>query len=158
MTIVCGIDPGTIKLGLGIIAWDGRTPTYIAAETISAPASWPREKRLATIHRDLRTALLEQAEMPTVAGLETQFTKKNVKSALAIAEGRGIAQVAAYDAGIRNFRPFPPATVKLRVTGKGNASKELVALWVKTILRLHNTPDPDAADALAIAICAARSS
>lgn len=156
--IVCGIDPGTIKLGLGIVSWDGRTPTFIAAETISAPTSWPRQKRLAMILHDLRSALLEQVELPTIAGLETQFTGKNIRSALALAEGRGVAQAAAYDAGITVFKEFPPATVKLRVAGRGNASKEEVALWVKTILRLKSAPAPDAADALAVAICAARAS
>lgn len=156
---IAGIDPGSIKAGLGIIETDGRTIRYIAAETISAPARLPRVERLAQICADLEQAIREFA--PEIVALETQFAPKpgkrgGVQTALAIAGARAAAEMAAWRAGVRRFDEFAPASVKAAVGAGGRASKDLVSTFVTRLLGLAKTPEPDAGDALAIAIAAAR--
>ncbi len=151
---ILGLDPGTLRLGYGVI--DHRGPgrhDYVDCGVLSAPARAPREARLLTIGRDLRELLLEIE--PDVVAMEQAFYGKNVQATLALGEARGVALFVAQEQGLAPVG-YPPARVKQVVTGRGAASKVQIGFFVRALLKLRRTPSPDAADALAIALCHAR--
>lgn len=159
MIRIAGIDPGTLRAGLGVIDCDGRTIRYVTAETITAPARLPRVERLASIAEELEQALREFR--PEIVALETQYVpskdqRGGVQTALAVAGARAAAEMAAWRAGVRRFAAFAPSSVKASVGAGGRADKALVGHFVSRLLGLSGTLDPDAGDALAIAIAAAR--
>jgi crossover junction endodeoxyribonuclease RuvC len=151
---ILGIDPGTLRLGYGVIDQlaPGRT-SYVDCGVITAPARQAREARLLTIGRDLRDLLAEIR--PDVVAMEQAFFGKNVQATLALGEARGVALFIAQEAGLP-LAGYPPARVKQIVTGRGAAAKVQVGFFVKALLGLRRAPETDAADALAIAICHAR--
>ena len=147
---VLGIDPGTLRLGYGVVEHDGGvTLRYVECGVITAPASAPRPTRLAEIGRGLRELLVELR--PDVVAMEEAFFGKNVQSTLALGEARGVAIFVAGDQGL-TVSGYAPATVKQAVVGHGRATKEQVGYLVRALLSLRRVPEPDAADALAIAI------
>jgi crossover junction endodeoxyribonuclease RuvC len=151
---ILGIDPGTLRLGYGVIACQGPAEMrYIECGVITAPARQPRPERLAEIGRGLRELLAELR--PDAVAMEEAFYGKNVQSTLALGEARGVALFVAAEHGV-TVSGYPPATVKQAVVGHGRATKEQIGFLVRALLSLRRTPEPDAADALAIAICHAR--
>lgn len=151
---ILGIDPGTLRLGYGVVESVGATEVrYVECGVITAGARQARASRLAEIGGALRELLRELR--PEVMAMEEVFFGKNVQSTLALGEARGVALLVAGEAGLR-VAGYPPATVKQTVVGHGRASKEQVAFLVRALLSLRRTPSADAADALAIAICHAR--
>jgi crossover junction endodeoxyribonuclease RuvC len=151
---VLGIDPGTLRLGYGVVEHDGgATIRYVECGVISAPASQPRHARLAEIGRCLRELLVELR--PDAVAMEEAFYGKNVQSTLALGEARGVALFVAGEQGL-TVSGYAPATVKQAVVGNGRATKDQIGYLVRALLSLRRTPAPDAADALAIAICHAR--
>lgn len=151
---VLGIDPGTLRLGYGVVEHDGAaTIRYVECGVISAPASQPRHARLAEIGRGLRELLVELR--PDAVAMEEAFYGKNVQSTLALGEARGVALFVAGEQGL-TVSGYAPATVKQAVVGNGRATKDQIGYLVRALLSLRRTPEPDAADALAIAICHAR--
>jgi crossover junction endodeoxyribonuclease RuvC len=151
---ILGIDPGTLRLGYGIVdhLGPGRT-VYVDCGVITASAAAARELRLLTIGRDLRELLAEVR--PDVVAMEQAFFGKNVQATLALGEARGVALFVAQEQGAL-LAGYPPAQVKQIVTGQGGAAKTQVGFFVKALLGLRRVPEADAADALAIALCHAR--
>jgi crossover junction endodeoxyribonuclease RuvC len=151
---VLGIDPGTVRLGYGLVdLLPGGKLRYVECGVIAANPRANRYARLAEIGRSLRE--LCQEARPTVMAMEEAFFGKNVQSTLALGEARGAAMLVAADAGL-SLAGYSPATVKKMVTGHGRASKEQIGYLVRALLGLRRIPAPDAADALALAICHAR--
>jgi crossover junction endodeoxyribonuclease RuvC len=151
---ILGIDPGTLRLGYGVIDRVGPARiTYVECGVISAPAKQQRSERLATIGRGLRE-LMEELR-PDAVAMEEAFFGKNVQSTLALGEARGVALFVTAERGLP-VAGYAPARVKSTVVGHGRASKEQIGFLVRALLSLRRTPAPDAADALAIAICHAR--
>jgi crossover junction endodeoxyribonuclease RuvC len=147
---VLGVDPGSRVCGYGIIAVDApRRYRYVECGVLTAPARAPAEARLAEIARCLRELVAEAA--PDALAVEDVFSHVNVRSALALAQARGIVLAVAGMAGLPVFS-YAPASVKKAVTGRGRASKDQVARMVRVLIGLRRTPTSDAADALAVAI------
>jgi crossover junction endodeoxyribonuclease RuvC len=151
---VLGIDPGTLRLGYGVVEHDGgSTLRYVECGVITAPAHEPRPARLAEIGRGLRELLLEVR--PNAVAMEEAFYGKNVQSTIALGEARGVAIFVASEQGLSVSGCAPPV-IKQSVVGSGRATKDQIGFLVRALLSLRRTPAPDAADALAIAICHAR--
>jgi crossover junction endodeoxyribonuclease RuvC len=153
---ILGIDPGSSRLGYGVIECEGAGASsvrYVECGVISAPARHARATRLGEIGRGLREVMAEVR--PDVVAMEEAFFGPNVQSTLALGEARGVAIFVASELGLA-VAGYPPATVKQTVVGHGRATKQQVSYLVRALLALRRTPAPDAADALAIAICHAR--
>ena len=153
---ILGIDPGSLRLGYGVIECAGpgaSKVTYVECGVISGSARDARPVRLAEIGRGLRDLMAEVR--PDAVAMEEAFYGTNVQSTLALGEARGVAIFVASEHGL-TITGYPPATVKQTVVGHGRATKEQVGFLVRALLALRRTPEPDAADALAIAICHAR--
>lgn len=149
-----GIDPGTLRLGYGVVERLGPAVVhYVECGVISAPAHHSRAQRLVEIGRGLRELVLELR--PDCVAMEEAFFGKSVQAAMALGEARGVALLVAGEAGLMVVG-YSPATVKKSVVGHGRASKDQIAYLVRATLRLRRLPPSDAADALAIAICHAR--
>ena len=154
-TRVLGIDPGTLRLGYGVVEHDGRAALrYVPSAGSSPPRRATRSPvRLAEIGRGLRELLRELR--PHAVAMEEAFFGKNVQSTIALGEARGVALFVAAEEGL-TVNGYTPATVKQAVVGHGRATKDQIGYLVRALLSLRRTPEPDAADALAIAICHAR--
>ena len=151
---ILGIDPGTLRLGYGVVETFGPAVVrYVECGVITAPAHHPRAARLTEIGRGLRELIAELR--PDAIAMEEVFAGKNVQSMLALGEARGVALLIAGEANL-TVAGYPPATVKKAVVGHGRATKDQIAYLVRATLRLRRVPSPDAADALAIALCHAR--
>jgi len=148
---VFGIDPGTLVCGYGVIEMDGPDLRTIDFGIVRAPARRPLHERLKVIHEGL--AALLARHRPDVVAVEGVFHGVNPRTAIKIGEGRGVALLAASQAGLE-VAEYSPATVKKAVVGQGHADKNQVQQMVRVVLGLSDVPQPDdAADALAIAIC-----
>jgi crossover junction endodeoxyribonuclease RuvC len=148
---IFGIDPGSERTGYGCVETDGSRHRVVAcgAITTPAPASFPQ--KLLNIHTRL-AALLEDCR-PDCVAIEGLFHAANVRSALRLGHARGVAMLAASEAGL-TIVEYSPAEIKRAVVGYGRAEKQQVQQMVKLILGLAVAPAPhDAADALAVAIC-----
>lgn len=147
---ILGLDPGSRVCGYGVIESDaaGRL-RYIECGVLTAPESRPMEQRLGEIARGLREVIDELS--PTVAAVEDVFSHQNVRSALALAQARGMALAVLGMAGIA-VSSYPPATVKKAVSGSGGAAKDQIARMVQALIGLRSLPRADATDALAVAI------
>lgn len=153
--IIIGIDPGFADMGYGVIAFKNGQIAPLAWGSIKTLPSLVFEKRLAFLYSELQK-LLDKYK-PSIVGIEKLFFSKNTKTAMDVAEARGVIRVCLEHANIP-AREFFPAEIKIAVCGSGNASKNAVQKMTKTLLRLNEIPKPDdAADALAIAITGAYS-
>jgi crossover junction endodeoxyribonuclease RuvC len=151
---ILGIDPGSLRLGYGVIDRIGPAQlSYVECGVISAPARMERAERLTSIGRGLRE-LLEELH-PDEAAMEQAFFGKNIQSTLALGEARGVATFIVNDKGIK-VTGYAPARIKRTVVGHGAATKQQIGYLVRALLSLRRVPESDAADALAIAICHAR--
>jgi len=151
--IILGIDPGTAMLGYGIVERTGPRLRAIDYGVIKTSATLSLPERLEAIYLAL-TDLIE-LHAPVLVGVERLFFTKNVQTAFAVGQARGVVLLAAalHDLEIREATPNE---VKVATAGHGSASKEQVARMVQAILGLPEVPTPDdASDALAIAICVA---
>jgi len=149
---VLGIDPGTRVVGWGVVESRGSAHRAVAWGALRAPASLDVPRRLRVLHEGLRALIAEHR--PDRVAVEEAFFGKGARAALALGEGRGAAILAAALADVPVVQ-FPPATVKKSVTGRGAAAKGQVGAMVRVLLGLPSIPEPaDAADALAVAICA----
>jgi len=148
--VVLGIDPGSLTTGYGIIQSDGRRHRVLALGCLRTRPGASLPQRLATMHRGLQ-AVLEQ-HRPQEAAVEATFYGKNAHSALVMGHARGVCLLALEQAGCRLFE-YSPLEVKKAVVGQGRADKRQVAFMVRAVLGLRASPPPDAADALAVALC-----
>lgn len=147
---VMGIDPGLASTGYGIIAVRGSRLRCVDYGVIHTPPGEAQGNRLLAIF-DRLTELIT-AYRPAAAGIETLYFAKNVTSALAVSQARGVTLLALAQADIPVFE-YAPNAIKKAVTGIAQAEKEQVQLTVKILLGLKAIPQPNhAADALAAAI------
>jgi crossover junction endodeoxyribonuclease RuvC len=156
MRIVMGIDPGVASTGFGVLRIAGGRMTAIDAGVIEAPPGGPLARRLARIH-EAASELVGWHE-PEALALEDLYFGRNVRSAMAVGQARGVVMLAAATSGIDCF-DYTPQAVKMSVCGSGAAGKQQVQHMVGTLLGLAGPPPSDhAADALAVAICHASQS
>ena len=149
--LVLGIDPGTAITGYGLVRSDGEALSLVDYGVITTPSDRAMPERLQMIHREL-TSLIE-GHQPTDVALEELFFAKNVRTALNVGQARGVAILAAADAGLK-VHEYTPLQVKQAVVGYGRATKDQIQQMVKMLLGLDFVPQPDdAADAIALAIC-----
>jgi crossover junction endodeoxyribonuclease RuvC len=152
---IFGIDPGADRTGYGCLDTDGTRHRIVTSGAIAARASASFPEKLLQIHHRLSELLVECR--PETVAIESLFFAVNVKSALKLAHARGVAVLAAVEAGIA-VAEYSPAEIKRAVVGYGRAEKPQIQQMVKLILGLPAVPTPhDAADALAVAICHAHS-
>ena len=148
---IFGIDPGSQRTGYGCIETIGSRHHLVIFGSLSAPARSTFPEKLKHIHGGL-SALLA-AHRPDCVAVETIFYSRNVRSALKLGHARGIALLAASEAGVPVVE-YAPAEIKRAVVGYGRAEKHQVQHMIKLLLGLDAAPSPhDAADALAVAIC-----
>ncbi|MCX7125231.1 MAG: crossover junction endodeoxyribonuclease RuvC [Gammaproteobacteria bacterium] len=149
MSIIIGIDPGSIRTGFGVIKSEKQNLTHIAHGTINAKGdSIPQ--RLHYIYRELCEIII--AHKPDQAAIEEVFMQVNVQSALKLGQARGAALVALAGYALP-IAEYSPREIKKTAAGYGAASKEQIQFMVRAQLKLSANPQADAADALAIAIC-----
>jgi crossover junction endodeoxyribonuclease RuvC len=148
---VLGIDCGTERTGYGVIDTDGRSHRLVAAGVVTTSPKDPMHVRLAVIARGLRRLIEEH--VPAAAAVEDVFYAVNVKTALKLAQVRGVALLTVAEAGLE-LAEFSPLEIKTSVVGYGRAEKQQVQMMVKSLLHLdRDVESEDAADALAAAIC-----
>ena len=148
---IFGIDPGSERTGYGCIEVIGSRHHLVICGSITAPAHSTFPEKLRHIHAGL-VALLAR-HRPDCVAVETIFYARNVRSALKLGHARGVALLAASEAGLPVVE-YAPAEIKRAVVGYGRAEKHQVQQMVKLLLGLDAPPSPhDAADALAVAIC-----
>ena len=152
---ILGIDPGVAIVGFGVVDSEGGTQHMVQYGAINTPANTPLAARLVQIEQDLME-LLDQFKPDEVA-IEELFFSKNITTGIAVAHARGVILATVEKAGIPLYE-YTPMQVKQAVVGYGLAEKNQVMDMTKRLLKLRSVPKPDdAADALAIAICHARS-
>lgn len=153
--IVLGIDPGTAATGYGIVERNGSHLRLLDFGCLETTPAQVLAVRLLEIHRAV--AELIEEHQPQVVGVERLFFNRNVQTAFAVGQARGVVLLAAAQAGLSVFE-YGPHEVKMAVTGYGRADKRQVQRMVQAVLGMDALPRPDdAADALAVAICTAHS-
>ena len=152
---ILGIDPGIATVGFGVIESEGSKLMLVNYGVITTPANTSLSSRLDRIYDDI-TELIATFS-PDAIACEELFFNTNITTGIAVAHGRGVLLLACYKAGVPAFE-YTPLQVKQSVVGYGRAEKKQVIYMVKRLLNMKTAPKPDdAADALAIAICHARS-
>lgn len=146
---ILGVDPGSRVCGYGVIDECDGALAYVECGVLTAPEDRPMEQRLGEIARGLREVIAELS--PGVVAVEDVFTYQNPRSALALAQARGMALAVIGLAGLR-VTSYAPALVKKALTGSGTAGKEQLARMVQALIGLRSLPRADASDALAVAI------
>ena len=153
---ILGIDPGYGITGFGIVEAQGQQLQLLQYGAITTPAGTDFPVRLQMIYNDM-TELLRLSK-PDAVAIEELFFGQNVTTGIGVAQSRGVILLAVAQAGVPVFQ-YKPMQVKQSVVGYGGATKHQVQEMTKRILHLQATPKPDdAADAIAIALCHARSS
>lgn len=152
---ILGIDPGIAIVGFGLIESNRGSVRMLQYGAVTTEAGLPLATRLVQIENDM-TALIAQLKPDEIA-VEELFFSKNITTGIAVAHGRGVILCTAERLGVPIFE-YTPMQVKQAVAGYGLADKKQVMDMTKRLLKLKAVPKPDdAADALALAICHARS-
>lgn len=152
--IILGIDPGTATTGFGIIRKQ-KNGSWLPIDfgVITTEKNMPDHERLRVLAQDLE--VLVQTHGPVVAGVEKLYFEKNAKTAITVAQARGVVLQTLAKLGVEVWE-FTPLEVKSTLTGFGKADKKQMQFMVKHTFGLTVTPKPDdAADALAVALCCA---
>lgn len=147
---VLGIDPGSHITGYGIVEHEAGTLRHVDNGGIRLDAHLPLPRRLQGIYAEL-TAIIARYQ-PDIAVVENIFIAKNARSSLMLGHARGVAILAASEAGL-SVAEYQPSEVKQAVVGQGQATKHQVQQMVRMILGLPEIAFEDASDALAVAIC-----
>lgn len=150
MALILGIDPGSYLTGWAVLHQEGRQLARVDSGTISLPAKALLSQRLAVLQQRIEH-LLDHLK-PQVLAIEDIFTHRNVRSALALGQARGVILAVAgrHDLPVH---AYPPATVKRAVCGHGRAQKDQIQRMVQVMLTLPGLSPEDESDAMAIAIC-----
>ena len=148
--LILGIDPGTQYLGLGLVERRGGRHVHLAHFLLEPRLHGELPEKLAYIHQGI--AEIIRVHRPDEVAVEGVFYAKNARSAIILAHARGVALLAAAQAGLKVFE-YPPASVKRAVGASGAAGKESVTRMVCTLLGLEKIERADCADALAVALC-----
>ena len=152
---ILGIDPGIAIVGFGLIESNRGSVQMLQYGAVTTEAGLPLATRLVQIENDM-AALIAQLKPDEIA-IEELFFSKNITTGIAVAHGRGVILCTAERQGVPIFE-YTPMQVKQAVAGYGLADKKQVMDMTKRLLKLKAVPKPDdAADALAIAMCHARS-
>ncbi len=153
---ILGIDPGLATVGFSIVDVEKSKMKLVTCGVISTPAHTSLSSRLDRIFEDMNELI--SSFSPDVMSIEELFFNTNITTGIAVAHARGVILLSAYRAGVQVFE-YTPLQVKQAVVGYGRAEKNQVIDMVRRILVLPAAPKPDdAADAVALAICHARSS
>ncbi len=148
---VLGVDPGVSALGLGTVGRRDRRPVVLAAETVRTPTHLPESERLRLLYEAVRDAI--SAHRPGSVAIERIAWNKNQVSAMAVARATGVVLLAAAEADL-DVEEYGSLEVKMAVTGQGNADKAQVRDALERFHGLQDLPnEPDAVDAVAIALC-----
>jgi len=151
--IILGLDPGFADLGYGVIEVGAGRDRCLTYGSIKTPAGMPMEERLCRVYADLAALIVKWH--PEASAIERLFFSNNAKTAMNVAEARGVIRLCLAQHGLP-CREFGPGEIKLAVTGNGAAAKPAMQKMVMVLLGLKEVPKPDdAADALAIALAAA---
>lgn len=146
-----GIDPGTARLGWGVVDEERGQLQVVAYGILTTPVTVSVSARLAQLYTGLHDIIAKYT--PAEAAVEELFFSRNVTTALAVGQARGVILLVLEQAGLA-ITEYKPRVIKQTVTGYGAAEKRQVQEMVRATLGLHAIPKPDdAADALALAIC-----
>ena len=148
MVYILGIDPGSIKTGYGIVAYQAGHITYVSSGSIKLAGTFPQ--RLKDLHRAL-TEVISQHTIDLCA-IESVFMSQNAQSALKLGQARGVCLLALVQQ-IGEPAEYAPRLVKKTLVGTGSATKAQVNFMIKQRLALVGDVSEDAADALAVAVC-----
>ena len=153
---ILGLDPGIATVGFGIVDTEKNLQKLVSCGVITTPAHTPLSSRLDQIYTDLEELI--RVYRPDAMSVEELFFNTNITTGISVAHGRGVILLCAYRCGLSVFE-YTPLQVKQAVVGYGRAEKKQVQDMVRRILNLPSVPKPDdAADAVALALCHARSS
>lgn len=153
--LALGIDPGTAICGYGVVQLSGSRLSAVDYGAVITAPTMDTADRLQVIHHEID--LLLKKYRPEVVGVEQLFFNKNVRTAMAVGQARGVILLAAAQNKVP-LAEFTPLQVKQAVVGYGKATKEQVIYMTQRLLCLPSQPHPDdVADALAVAICTAHS-
>ncbi|WP_370979247.1 crossover junction endodeoxyribonuclease RuvC [Agaribacterium sp. ZY112] len=150
MSLVLGVDPGSRKTGFGLVDSSAAKPVYVASGVIRIPTELSLPERLHYIYANLLEVI--DKYRPEQCAVEDVFMAKNARSALKLGQARGAAIVAASCRGLA-VSEYEARKVKQSIVGTGAADKTQVQHMVTSLLKLSATPQEDAADALAVALC-----
>lgn len=149
--LALGIDPGTATTGFGVVREEDGAYHLVDCGVILTPAQEPMPQRLLLLHNRLLALLA--THRPDAVAVEELFFNKNVRTAIAVGQARGVVLLAAAQAGVPVYE-YTPLQVKQAVVGYGRAEKHQVQEMVRILLGLDGVPQPDdAADAVAVALC-----
>ncbi len=149
--LVVGIDPGVATTGYGVVKDTREGVCLVDYGVVTTPPKMPIAERLLVLHQELEKII--QLHRPESAAVEKLFFQRNVTSAIAVGQARGVALLTLAENRI-DVSEYTPLEVKQAVAGYGAADKKQVQQMVKALLGMDVIPKPDdAADALAIAIC-----
>ena len=152
---ILGIDPGVATIGFGMVEAERGRQRLLQYGVITTPAGIPLSSRLWQISQDMSSLLIQLK--PDEAAVEELFFDKNITTGIAVAHGRGVILLELERAGVPVYE-YTPMQVKQVVVGYGKAEKRQVMLMTQRLLKMQKIPRPDdAADALALALCHARS-
>jgi crossover junction endodeoxyribonuclease RuvC len=147
---VLGVDPGVARLGLAVVARDGRKPMLIWANLVTTDADLPEARRLEALASAVRAAI--STHRPASIAIERVAFNRNQVSALNVARATGVAMLMAAEAGLE-VDEYSPTEVKSAVTGMGNADKQQVRLALERVHGFRGLPSNlDAVDAAAVAL------
>ena len=153
---ILGIDPGIATIGFGVLDSEKNRHRLVKCGVISTPAHTSLASRLELIYKDMGDII--EIFKPDAVSIEELFFNTNITTGIAVANGRGVILLACQQAGLKIFE-YTPLQVKQAVVGYGRAEKSQVMDMVRRICNLPAAPKPDdAADAVALALCNARSS
>ena len=153
---ILGIDPGIATVGFGVLDFTANSYNLVSCGVLTTPAHTGLSSRLEQIYDDMLN-LIEMFR-PDAVSVEELFFNTNITTGISVAHGRGVILLACKKAGVKIYE-YTPLQVKQSVAGYGRAEKRQVMDMVKRICGLQQAPKPDdAADAVALAICHARSS
>ena len=152
---ILGIDPGIATIGFGVLEAERSQYRLLQCGVITTPAHTSLSSRLDQIYQDMRQLL--DAFQPDAVSVEELFFNTNITTGIAVAHGRGVILLACHHAGLKIYE-YTPLQVKQAVVGYGRAEKKQVMDMVRRLCNLKAAPKPDdAADAVALALCHARS-
>jgi len=145
-----GIDPGSRFTGYGVLEGDGNRLCHVTNGTIRIPSQLPFSERLKIIYDRLLSVI--DLSKPACMAVEDVFFAKNVKSALKLGQARGAAMLAGVNSGLPVFE-YSALQIKQAVVGYGRADKDQVVQMIRYLFGLREPLNPNAADALAVALC-----
>ena len=152
---ILGIDPGYATIGFGIVEAERGDYHLMQFGTITTSPELPFEQRLLTIYQDMNELI--DTVKPDVMAIEELFWGHNVTTGIGVSHGRGVILLSAAQQHLPIFE-YTPMQIKLAVVGYGNATKLQVMDMTKRLLKMERVARPDDADAIAVALCHARSS